>query len=91
MQVEDRWVNSKLAPDHLGKSFNHITPNEYWLRVAPLQGVDYQLSSIPDRIAVMLQIPTKEAVILSKNTLAKPSGYSRRWASGNRYQFTGSF
>lgn len=96
IQVEDRWVNSKLAPDYLDQDFTHITPNEYLVAVAPLQGVDYRIEAvIPDRsIAVMLQISTKEAsLVLHRKTRSQNQVATvvTMWHPGNRYQFTGSF
>ena len=45
IQVEDRWVNAALAPDYLDQDFAHSTPNEYLMRVAPLQGVSYRIEA----------------------------------------------
>ena len=96
IQVEDRWVNSSLAPDYLQQDFLHKTPNEYLVAVAPMQGVDYRIEAVlPDRsIADMLHISTKEAsLVLHRKTRSQNqiATIVTMWHPGNRYQFTGSF
>ena len=96
IQVEDRWVNSHLAPGYLEQNFNEKTPNEYLMNIAPLQGVDYRIEAIlPTRtIADMLDISSKEVCLVlhrktrSKNQIAT---IVTMWHPGHRYQFTGSF
>jgi GntR family histidine utilization transcriptional repressor len=96
IQVEDRWVNSALAPDYLAQNFSVITPNEYLVAVAPLEGVDYSIEAVlpPKHIAEMLHISLKEAcLVLHRKTRSrnKIATIVTMWHPGNRYQFTGSF
>jgi GntR family histidine utilization transcriptional repressor len=96
IQVEDRWVNSQLAPDYLAQNFALITPNEYLVAVAPLQGVDYSIEAVlpPKPIADMLHISSKEAcLVLHRKTLSqgKIATIVTMWHPGNRYQFAGRF
>lgn len=96
IQVEDRWVNSKLVPEYLGQNFSVVTPNEYLVAIAPLQGVDYSIEAVlpPKAIADMLHISSKEAcLVLHRKTLSqeKIATIVTMWHPGNRYQFTGSF
>lgn len=96
IQVEDRWVNSELVPDYLGQNFSVVTPNEYLMAVAPLQGVDYSIEAIlpPRPIAEMLHISSKDAcLVLHRKTLSqgKIATVVTMWHPGQRYQFTGSF
>ncbi|MDO8652361.1 MAG: histidine utilization repressor [Undibacterium sp.] len=96
IQVEDRWVNSALAPDYLTQNFSAITPNEYLVAVAPLQGVDYRIEAVlpPKAIADMLHISSKEAcLVLHRKTLSQGqiATIVTMWHPGNRYQFAGSF
>ncbi|MDO9193004.1 MAG: histidine utilization repressor, partial [Undibacterium sp.] len=74
IQVEDRWVNSELVPDYLEQNFSIVTPNEYLMAVAPLQGVDYSIEAIlpPRPIAEMLHISSKDAcLVLHRKTLSQ--------------------
>jgi GntR family histidine utilization transcriptional repressor len=96
IQVEDRWVNSELAPDYLRQNFSLITPNEYLVAVAPLQGVDYRIEAVvpPKAIADMLHINTREAcLVLHRKTRsqAKIATIVTMWHPGKHYQFAGSF
>jgi GntR family histidine utilization transcriptional repressor len=96
IQVEDRWVNSEVAADYMLQDFNHITPNEYLVAVAPLQGVQYSIEAVnpPKAIADMLHIKTKEpCLVLHRQTLSlnKVASIATMWHPGDRYQFAGSF
>lgn len=96
IQVEDRWVNPELAPEYLKQDFNKLTPNEYLVVVAPLQGVDYAIEAVlPTKaIADMLNINSKDAcLVLHRKTrsLGKVATIATMWHPGSRYQFTGSF
>ena len=96
IQVEDRWVNPVVASDYMQQDFSSITPNEYLMAVAPLQGVNYSIEALlpPKDIAEMLQMPTKEpCLVLKRRTLSKGQVATvvTMWHPGSRYQFAGSF
>ncbi|MBC7500407.1 MAG: histidine utilization repressor [Herminiimonas sp.] len=96
IQVEDRWINPDVAPDYLAQDFSIMTPNEYLMAVAPLQGVNYSIEAVnpPRDIASMLKILVKEpCLVLHRRTLSKGQVASvvTMWHPGDRYQFTGSF
>lgn len=96
IQVEDRWVNPDVAPDYMQQDFSTITPNEYLMAAAPLQGVNYSIEALipPRDIAEMLAISQKEpCLVLKRRTLSKGQAASvvTMWHPGSRYQFAGSF
>lgn len=96
IQVEDRWVNQEVAPDYMQQDFSVITPNEYLMAAAPLQGVNYSIEALapPREIAEMLHIQQKEpCLVLKRRTLSKGKAASvvTMWHPGSRYQFAGSF
>ncbi len=96
IQVEDRWVNSSVTPEYLQQDFSTMTPNEYLVAVAPLQGVDYSIEAVlpPRQIAEMLQISAKEAcLVLHRTTRSRDmiATCVTMWHPGKRYQFAGSF
>jgi GntR family transcriptional regulator, histidine utilization repressor len=96
IQVEDRWVNSAVAPDYMEQDFSVVTPNEYLMVAAPLQGVNYSIEALgaPAEIAEMLQIPAKEpCLVLNRKTLSQGqvASTARMWHPGSRYQFAGNF
>ena len=96
IQVEDRWVNSAVAPKYIEQDFSVTTPNVYLMEAAPLQSVNYSIEALgaPREIADMLDIPQKEAcLVLHRKTMSKGSVASvvTMWHPGSRYQFTGGF
>ena len=96
IQVEDRWVNSTIAPDYMQQDFYAITPNEYLMKAAPLQGADYAIEAgtAPGAIADMLGIgSTEPCLILNRITRSNEqvASVATLWHPGKRYQFTGSF
>jgi GntR family histidine utilization transcriptional repressor len=96
IQVEDRWVNPDVAPDYMQQDFSAITPNEYLMAAAPLQGVNYSIEALspPREIAEMLHITGKDpCLVLKRRTLSKGevASVATMWHPGSRYQFAGSF
>ncbi|OWW19471.1 histidine utilization repressor [Noviherbaspirillum denitrificans] len=96
IQVEDRWVNPEVAPDYMQQDFSAITPNEYLMAAAPLQGVNYSIEALgpPKEIAEMLHIGGKDpCLVLKRRTLSKGevASVATMWHPGSRYQFAGSF
>jgi GntR family histidine utilization transcriptional repressor len=96
IQVEDRWVNAALAPDYMGQDFAHSTPNEYLMRVAPLQSVAYRIEAKlpPAEIRRRLAMPAGEpCLVLYRTTrsLGMVASVATMWHPASRYQFTGSF
>ena len=96
IQVEDRWVNAALAPDYLRQDFAHSTPNEYLMRVAPLQGVSYRIEAKlpPAEIRKLLAMPAGEpCLVLYRTTRSQGAvaSVATMWHPASRYQLTGSF
>ena len=96
IQVEDRWVNAAVAPDYMEQDFSVVTPNEYLMAAAPLQGVNYAIEAVgaPREIAAMLQLAAREpCLVLHRKTLSKGqvASVATMWHPGSRYQFAGNF
>ena len=96
IQVEDRWVNANVAPDYMQQDFSAITPNEYLMQAAPLQGVNYSIEALtpPREIAYMLRLaPGEPCLVLKRRTLSQGQAASvvTMWHPGGRYRFAGSF
>ena len=96
IQVEDRWVNAVLAPDYLAQDFTHSTPNEYLMRAAPLQGINYRIEASlpPADIRKRLAMPAGEpCLVLYRTTrsLGMVASVVTMWHPASRYQFAGSF
>lgn len=96
IQVEDRHVNPTVAPDYLSQDFTTQTPNAYLMRVAPLQGVNFEIEACepPPRIAEMLHMPAGEpCLVLHRQTHSQGmvASVASLWHPASRYRFTGSF
>lgn len=96
IQVEDRWVNPACAPGYMNQDFSGITPNEYLMAAAPLQGATYSIEALsaPRDIADMLAIDTRQAcLVLRRQTRSGGlvASIVTMWHPGHRYQFAGSF
>lgn len=95
IQVEDRWVNADVAPDYMAQDFTRTTPNEYLMRAAPLQGVQYRIEAVmpPKKIAQMLAISEMEpSLVIRRKTfsIGKVASVAVMWHPGKKYQFSGS-
>lgn len=96
VQYEERWVNPALAPDYLEQDFAQITPNEYLVRVAPLQRVEYRIEATLPTAAIgqdLAMARGEPALLLHRRTwsLGTIAAVANLWHPGNRYQFTGHF
>ena len=95
IQVEDRWVNPACAPAYMEQDFSVITPNEYLMAAAPLQGASYSIEALapPRAIAAMLAIDTRQpCLVLRRQTRSDGmvASVATMWHPGLRYQFAGS-
>ncbi|NRR29295.1 histidine utilization repressor [Oxalobacteraceae bacterium] len=96
IQVEDRWVNPLCAPDYMEQDFANVTPNEYLMAAAPLQGATYSIEALaaPRDIADMLAIDMRQpCLVLKRQTRSngQVASIATMWHPGHRYQFAGSF
>jgi GntR family histidine utilization transcriptional repressor len=96
IQFEDRLVNPAIAPDYVLQDFTRITPNEYLVRVAPLQEVAHDVQAIPAAppISQHLDLSPGEPVLLvtrrtwSANALA---ALTHLYHPGSKFMLTGHF
>ena len=96
IQVEDRWVNPACAPLYMSQDFAAVTPNEYLMAAAPLQGATYSIEALspPRDIADMLAIDTRQPCLVLKRqtrSAGQVASIATMWHPGHRYQFAGSF
>ena len=75
IQLEDRYVCPRLAPEYLDIDFTSITPNVYLSRVAPLHTAEHVIRAI---------LPTEEDRRLLKMDKAEPCLviHRRTWSGG---------
>jgi GntR family histidine utilization transcriptional repressor len=96
LQLEDRYVLPKLAPDYLKVDFTQTTPHDYLIKVAPLQEAEHQLRAVmPDeRTRKLLTMKRDEPCLLMiRRTWAagQIASMARLYYPGSRYEMSGRF
>jgi GntR family histidine utilization transcriptional repressor len=96
LQLEDRYVLPKLAPDYLKVDFTQTTPHDYLIKVAPLQEAEHQLRAVmPDeRTRKLLTMKRDEPCLLMiRRTWAagQIASVARLYYPGSRYEMSGRF
>ncbi len=96
VQLEDRHVLARLAPDYLKVDFKRTTPHDYLMRTAPLQEAEHVLRAVmPDaRTAKLLAMKRGEPCLLvirrtwSAGAIAS---IAKLQYPGSRYELSGRF
>jgi GntR family histidine utilization transcriptional repressor len=96
IQLEDRYVLPKLAPDYLNMDFSRTTPHDYLVKVAPLQEAEHLLrAEMPDeRTRKLLAMKRDEpclVVIRRTWTAGQIASVARLLYPGSRYELSGRF
>jgi GntR family histidine utilization transcriptional repressor len=96
IQLEDRYVLPRLAPDYLALDFKKTTPHEYLIKVAPLQQAEHILrAQMPDeRTRKLLAMKKDEpclVVIRRTWTADQIASVAHLYHPGSRYELSGRF
>ncbi len=96
VQLEERYVSPKLAPDYLKVDFGQTTPHDYLMRVAPLQEAEHVLRAVmPDeRTRQLLAMKRDEPCLLVIRrtwTAGRIASVARLYYPGSRYELSGRF
>ena len=96
IQLEDRFVNPKAAPDYVKQDFSVRTPNAYLMTVGPLERVEHTIEAVPPSATTceMLRIaPSEPCLLLHRRTWSKGRVVSRAWLThpGSRYRLGAVF
>jgi GntR family histidine utilization transcriptional repressor len=96
IQLEERFVLATAAPDYDRIDFSQTTPNEYLVKVAPLERVDHTVRAImPDHhTCELLQVKEGEpCLLLIRQTWSKSRvvSYARLTHPGSRFEFSDTF
>ncbi len=96
IQLEDRYVLPSLAPDYLKVDFQHTTPYDYLIKVAPLQEAEHLMRAVmPDeRTRKHLSMKRNEPCLLMIRrtwTAGKIASIARLYYPGSRYEMAGRF
>jgi GntR family transcriptional regulator, histidine utilization repressor len=96
IQLEERYVLPKLAPDYLKADFNRITPYDYLVKVAPLQEAEHVLRAVmpDDRTRKLLVMKRDEPCLLMIRrtwTAGQVASVAKLYYPGTRYELSGRF
>jgi GntR family transcriptional regulator, histidine utilization repressor len=96
IQLEDRYVLPRLAPDYLRIDFKQTTPHEYLIKTAPLQQAEHVLrAEMPDQRTRKLLLMKKHepclVVIRRTWTADQIASVARLYHPGSRYELSGRF
>ncbi len=91
IQLEERWVNPKVAPCYADQDFEKLTPHDYLMSVAPLtRGVHTIEACLPDsRISRALKMEKGlPCLLIYRQTWVNQTvaSYAKLYHPGNRYQ-----
>ncbi|MDR1296500.1 MAG: histidine utilization repressor [Deltaproteobacteria bacterium] len=96
VQLEDRYVNSQVAPDYLGQDFTLQTPNAYLTAVAPLTEGEHIVEAVlaSPKEAELLRIDHSVPCLqLRRKTWSYQNvvTFARLLYPGTRYRLEGKF
>jgi GntR family histidine utilization transcriptional repressor len=96
VQLEDRYVLPKLAPDYLKIDFSKTTPYDYLTKVAPLQEAEHVLRAVmpDDRTRRLLAMKRDEPCLLMIRrtwTAGQIASVARLYYPGSHYEMSGRF
>ncbi|RQH07584.1 histidine utilization repressor [Paraburkholderia dinghuensis] len=96
VQLEERWVSPVAAPDYVEQDFTQTTPNQYLVRVAPLQRVEYRIEALApegDTREYLSMNQAEPCLVLHRRTWSRGvvASVANLWHPGSRYRFTGHF
>ncbi len=96
VQVEDRHVIARFAPECLEQDFERVTPSAYLTSVAPLQEAEQVVRASMPNAAVRgyLDIPDGEpTLVVIRRTWSegRPVTFGRLHHPGSRYELTGHY
>lgn len=96
IQLEDRYVDLRTAPDYLSVNFATTTAHAYLMQAAPLQKAEHELTAtLPNREQQrFLQIgPHEPCLLLKRKTWSRDRlvSYAELLYPGSRFRFGGVF
>lgn len=96
IQLEDRYVDLRMAPDYLGLDFASTTAHRYLMLAAPLMKAEHELTAIlpTSEQQYFLNIPDNEPCLLLRRktwTGDRLVSYAELYYPASRYTFGGTF
>jgi GntR family histidine utilization transcriptional repressor len=96
IQLEERFVLGEAAPGYSEMDFSTVTPNEFLMRVAPLERVGHIVRAVlpSEEVQLLLEINEMEpCLLLIRKTWSKSRlvSYARLTHPSSRFEFEDSF
>ena len=101
IQLEDRFVNPRVAPDFISQDFKAIQPSEYLVKAVPLNEVEHVVDAVPaapdeaELLEIRAGVP---CLVLTRRTWTSQAGVvtfvrcihpGSRYRLGTRFQVSG--
>lgn len=96
IQLEDRYVNPRVAPDFINQDFATVKPGEYLLRHVPYDQVEHVVDAVAasaEQASQLEMSPTQPCLLLTRRTwtAGTPVTFVRCLHPGNRYRLGSRF
>lgn len=96
IQLEDRYVNPKSAPEYMEQDFTVMTPTRYLIDHAPVTQASYTISAAPATLAQAQELAMgkgEACLLMTRTTTSGPyvASHARLLYPGTRYRFHGLF
>lgn len=96
IQLEDRHVVARFAPDCLQQDFESVTPSAYLTSIAPLQEAEQVVRASLPNAAVRKHLhieETEASLVVIRRTWShgRPVTFARLHHPGSRYELTGHY
>jgi GntR family histidine utilization transcriptional repressor len=101
IQLEDRYVNPRIAPDFIRQDFTHQQPSEFLVRTVPFDEIEHVVDAVlptPDQAARLQMEPGEPGLLLTRRTwtggtpvtLVRCLHPASRYRLGSRYRASGN-
>ena len=101
IQLEDRYVNPRVAPDYLLQDFKLQQPSEYLVRTVPFDEIEHVVDAVlptAEQAARLQMVPTQPCLLLTRRTwtrgvpvtLVRCLHPATRYQLGSRYKSDGN-
>lgn len=96
IQLDDRFVSPKVAPDYINVDFTQITPTQYLSQIAPLQIVEHTIEAVnpSKKIRELMGLSGDEvALLLQRRTWTDNlvTSFADLYYPGSRYRLRDRF
>ncbi|MEO3430587.1 histidine utilization repressor [Pelagibius sp. CAU 1746] len=96
VQLEDRYVNPKMAPDYLDQDFRLLTPHKYLTQAAPISEAEHLVMAVmptPEERKLLEMKAGEPCLLLRRQTWSgkRPVTWARLLHPGDRYRLGGRF